>query len=66
MALQTSNLLLLIRCFTKYIIEIENESALMEQLNVKSPKSVTDGKNFISLIFVCIYIKLNFYNFNNS
>jgi len=55
MALQTSNLLLLIRCFTKYIIEIENESALMEQLNVKSPKSVTDGKNFISLIFVCIY-----------
>ena len=44
MALQTYNLLLLIRCFTKYIIEIENESALLEQLNVKPPKVVTDGK----------------------
>ena len=31
--LQTSNLLLLIRCYTKYIIEIENETALLEQLN---------------------------------
>jgi hypothetical protein len=36
MALQTSNILLIIRCFTKYIIEIENENALMEQLNTKN------------------------------
>jgi hypothetical protein len=33
MTLQTSNALLLIRCFTKYIIEIENESTLLEQIN---------------------------------
>lgn len=35
MALQTANALLIIRSFTKYIIEIENESALLEQLNAK-------------------------------
>ena len=51
MALQTSNLLLLIRCFTKYIIEIENESALLEQLNVKPPKVVTEGKILNALTF---------------
>jgi hypothetical protein len=41
MTLQTGNALLLIRCFTKYIIEIENEAALLEQLNIKhtSPQS---------------------------
>lgn len=36
MVLQTTNALLLIRCFTKYIVEIENENALLEQLNAKS------------------------------
>jgi hypothetical protein len=36
MVLQTTNALLLIRCFTKYIVEIENENALLEQLNNKS------------------------------
>ena len=36
MILQTTNALLLIRCFTKYIVEIENENALLEQLNVKA------------------------------
>ena len=46
MALQTSNILLIIRCFTKYIIEIENENALMEQLNVKnSPISNVESAN---------------------
>jgi hypothetical protein len=35
MALQTGNALFLIRCFTKHIIEIENETALLEQLNFK-------------------------------
>lgn len=45
--MQTANALLLIRCFTKYIIEIENERALLEQLNAKAfPKKqpVTTGK----------------------
>jgi hypothetical protein len=49
MALQTSNILLIIRCFTKYIIEIENENALMEQLNTKnstiSNSESTNNKN---------------------
>lgn len=31
--IQIANSLMLIRCFTKYIIEIENESALLEQIN---------------------------------
>lgn len=35
MTLQTSNALLIIRSFTKYIIEIENETALLEQMNHK-------------------------------
>ena len=35
MIMQTANALLLIRCFTKYIIEIENECALLEQINAK-------------------------------
>lgn len=33
MILQSTNALLLVRCFTKYIIEIENECALIEQIN---------------------------------
>ena len=37
--LQTTNALLIIRCFTKYIIEIENETALLDQLNAKSSSS---------------------------
>ena len=47
MTLQTANLLLLIRCFTKYIIEIENENALLEQLNFTplSAKNQTDASN---------------------
>lgn len=35
MTTQTANALLLIRCFTKYLIEIENECALLEQINSK-------------------------------
>jgi hypothetical protein len=41
MTLQTGNALLLIRCFTKYMIEIENETALLEQLQIKSPRTDT-------------------------
>lgn len=33
--LQTANALLIIRCFTKYIIEIENETTLLEHMNYK-------------------------------
>jgi hypothetical protein len=43
MALQTSNILLIIRCFTKYIIEIENENALMEQMNVKYGSTISNS-----------------------
>ncbi len=35
MTMQTANALFIIRCFTKYIIQIENESALLEQINRK-------------------------------
>ena len=35
MTLQTANALLIIRCFTKYIIEIDTEVALLEQINAK-------------------------------
>jgi len=54
MILQTSNALLLIRCFTKYIIEIENETSLLEQINSTSikendinqvPNSINDNNN---------------------
>lgn len=44
MVLHTSNLLLIIRCFTKYIIEIENESALLDQLNART---LTDQSIFL-------------------
>lgn len=42
--MQTSNGLLLIRCFTKYIIEIENECALLEQIN-SCPSFLIDPNN---------------------
>ena len=44
MALQTANALLIIRSFTKYIIEIENESALLEQLNAR-PSTSSQASN---------------------
>lgn len=40
--MQTANALLLIRCFTKYIIQIENECALLEQINRK-PNFLSDS-----------------------
>jgi len=46
--LQTSNLLLLIRCYTKYIIEIENETALLEQLNFNSSANEKETSNQLS------------------
>lgn len=47
MTLQTANALLIIRCFTKYIIEIETESALLEQINAKSLSlDTTNGKHY--------------------
>ena len=44
--MQTANMLLIIRCYTKFIIEIENEEALLEQLNVKyNPVQSAGGGN---------------------
>lgn len=42
MSLQTANALLLIRCYTKYLIEIENEAALLEQINFRHVPTVSD------------------------
>lgn len=36
MILQTSNALFIIRCITKYMIEIESEAILLEQMNFRS------------------------------
>lgn len=44
MTLQTTNAVMLIRCFTKYLIEIENEAALLEQINFKAISSLTDSQ----------------------
>lgn len=44
MTLQTTNAVMLIRCFTKYLIEIENEAALLEQINFKAVSSLTDSQ----------------------
>lgn len=48
MTLQTANALLIIRCFTKYIIEIDTESALLEQINAK-PINLESNGNLISI-----------------
>lgn len=49
MTLQTANSLLIIRCFTKYIIEIENETAFLEQINAK-PLVVTAESSNLSIV----------------
>lgn len=45
MTLQTANGLMLIRCYTKYLIEIENESALLEQMNFKPSINVASDSS---------------------
>lgn len=53
MTLQTSNALLLIRCFTKYLIEIENEAALLEQINFKPINASTTIPDAQSKFWSC-------------
>ena len=48
---QTTNAIFLVRCFTKYIIEIENESALIEQINSHQIEHTYKGI-IISLSFI--------------
>ena len=41
--MQTTNALLIIRCFTKYIIEIESENSLLDQLNTRRNSSESNA-----------------------
>lgn len=46
MVLQTSNALFIIRCLTKYMIEIENETILLDQMNFRPDKlKAESGQN---------------------
>jgi hypothetical protein len=45
--MQTTNALFIIRCFTKYLIEIENEAAFLEQLNSHGESKQPIGKHCV-------------------
>lgn len=44
MVLHTSNALFIIRCITKYLIEIENETVFLEQMNFQPDKIKTESE----------------------
>jgi hypothetical protein len=55
MALQISNSLLIIRHFTKYIIEIETETTLLEQLNSKPNEIISSNSSVTGASKIIIF-----------